>query len=122
MKSLVDSLKKTVSLPLGTLTSQENPNDIVFVKSQKAILKELIKSRNNGTLIGVYSRALGEGMFLTGVNQIEEVRGVEVITFETYDQTGQILNRTQLSIDEIRMVYPFSIKYTNPILFKPRFV
>jgi hypothetical protein len=113
--NLVNSLKRTLSL---NSLSQDQIDDtpIAFAKTRKAVLRELESSRENGLLIGVYSKALGDGMFLVGVNAIEKDGPTEIIVFETYEQSGTILNRTRLSIDEIKMVCSFNRKYVNPIL------
>lgn len=120
MKDLVGVLKKSIfsSSESGKVS---NTGSMLFVKSRKGILKELRNSQESGTLVGVYSRAFGEGMFLTCVSNIEHDTAAEVVTFETYDQSGQMLNRTRLSIDEIKMVCPFESKYVNPILNKMQF-
>jgi hypothetical protein len=76
----------------------------------------LIKSQETGKLIGVYSRILGDGMFLTGVDSIENEGSTKVITFETYDLCGQILHRTRVTLEEIKMVCPFETAYVNPLL------
>jgi hypothetical protein len=114
--NLVDTFKKSLSLNSMNDLTQTSP--LTFTKSRKAMLRELLSSRDNGLLIGVYSRALGEGMFLVGISDIEMDGPTEVVVFETYDQSGTILGRTRLSIDEIKMVCPFHKKYSNPILNK----
>lgn len=87
-----------------------------FLKDRNGILKTLTESLASGKLVGVYSRALGEGMFLTGVANVEGEGKTKVITFETYDLSGQILNRTSVSLDEIKMVCPFEVQYINPLI------
>lgn len=87
-----------------------------FVKDRTGILKALIKSQETGKLIGVYSRVLGDGMFLVGVDTIETDGPTKVIAFETYDLCGQILNRTRVTLEEIKMVCPFETAYVNPLL------
>ena len=89
-----------------------------FIKDKEAILKELTSSLQKGTLIGIYSRELGEGMFLTGVDDIEDNGRQKFVVFETYDMCGKTLNKTRIAIDEIKMVCPFKIEYINPLLGK----
>jgi hypothetical protein len=113
--NLVDSLKKTLSIGAS---NENGDSPMTFVKSKKGILKELIASRDSGNLIGIYSKVLGDGMFLVGVNNIETDTSAEIIVFETYEQSGMILNRTRVSIDEIKLVCPFAKRYLNPILNK----
>jgi hypothetical protein len=116
--SLVNTLKKTLSISSNKELDQSG---MAFVKSRKTVVSELTSARESGALIGVYSKSLGEGMFLVGVNDVELDRGAEVVVFETYEQTGAILNRTRLSIDEIKMVCPLNMRYLNPILNRIQF-
>ncbi len=110
--SLVSRIQSTFS------KKDENGGGIrfSFIKDRPAILKALMKSQETGKLIGVYSRTLGDGMFLTGVDNIENVGETKVIVFETYDLCGQILNRTRVTLEEIKMVCPFEAAYINPLL------
>lgn len=82
------------------------------------MLKELALAKETGGLIGVYSKSFGEGMFLVGIADIDTDHGIEVIVFETYDQSGSLLSRNRLSIDEIKMVCLLNRKYVNPVLNK----
>lgn len=86
-----------------------------FVKSRKGILKELTFSKQSGNLIGVYSTALGTGMFLTVVEDIARAGKDEVIVFHRYDMSGQRLSRGKVSIDEIQMVLPFNKLYRTRV-------
>lgn len=87
-----------------------------FVKTRKGILKELVLSKQSGKLIGVYSRVLGEGMFLTRVEAIQPHGKDEQIVFHRYDMSGQMLARTRISVDEIHMVCPFNKMFRSPAL------
>src|SRR5688572_25165823 len=107
--SQVTTLKKTLSLSPG-LQNNSDHGAMTFVKTRKSMLKELTSSMENGNLIGVYCKALGEGMFLVGINNIEENPSSEIVVFETYEQSGMILNRTRVSVDEIKMVCSFNMK------------
>ena len=85
-----------------------------FVRTRKGILKELVISSMSGNVVGIYSRALGEGMFLAAVEKIESTAKDEVIILNRYDMSGHMLARTRVAIDEIHMVCPFNRVYTNP--------
>lgn len=89
-----------------------------FIQDKQAILKALVNSLNKGTVIGVYSRALGEGLFLTGVDDIEQNGPQQIIIFETYDVSGKALQKTRIAVNDIKMVCPFQIEYINPLLGK----
>lgn len=113
----VDTIRKTFLLNTLHPTQIDN-SPLTFAKSRKAMLKQLELSKEHGLLTGVYSKAFGEGMFLVGISDIHHDGPLQIIVFETYDQSGMLLNRTSLSIDEIRMVCPFNKKYINPVLNK----
>lgn len=94
-----------------------------FIQDKQEIFKALSNSLQGGTVIGVYCRALGEGMFLTGVDDIEhDGTGQTTIVFETYDISGKPLAKTRIAADEIKMVCPFQTEYINPLLGKVKHV
>lgn len=112
---------KTFAERIIALVSLQNKASVIpdricfdFVKTRKGILKELIISKTSGNLLGVYSKALGEGMFLTVVENIEADGKEDVVQFNRYDMSGHILARTKVAIDEIEMVCPFNKTYRNP--------
>src|SRR5687768_16730523 len=114
MKSFAEKIKSLVLSKEERREQQYTPFD--FVKTRKAVLKELIISKQSGNLLGLYSKALGEGMFLTGVEDIEQHGKEVVIVFSRYDMSGNILSRTRLSLGEIQMVCPFNQTYRHPII------
>jgi hypothetical protein len=89
---------------------------IQFLKDRNSILKAISNSAETGKLLGVYSKVLGEGMFLTGVDNIENDGRGKVVVFETYDLSGQILGRTRVDLEDIKTVCPFDIQYVNPLI------
>lgn len=100
----------------GTKGRTNDPTPLDFVKSRKSILRELIISKKSGNLIGIYSKALGEGMFLTGVEEIEPMSKDGIIVLNQNDISGKVLPRTRLDLDEIQMICPFNKPYRNPLL------
>lgn len=88
---------------------------IDFIKTKKGILKELILSKASGNVVGVYCPALGEGMFLTVVENIDPAPRSEIVMFNQYDMSGKILNRYEVTLDEIEMVCPMNQRYRHPI-------
>jgi hypothetical protein len=118
MKNFAEKIKSLIS---GKHEPPPLPHKLTpfdFVKSKKAILKEIIISKESGNLLGVYCRAFGEGMFLTGVEDIENDEREAIIVFNRYDMSGHILSRTRISIGEIQMVCPFNRTFVNPVLAK----
>jgi hypothetical protein len=88
--------------------SEPENTPLDFVKSKKGIMKELVISQHSGKLIGVYAAALGKGMFLTGVENIEYEGKAAIVVFDQYDASGHILSITRVPVNEIRMVCPFN--------------
>jgi hypothetical protein len=87
-----------------------------FLRSRTSIRDGLMRSKHSGTVIGVYSRALGEGMFITSVDDIYPDNDEEIIVLKRYDLSGLILQRTDLSLSEIKAVCVFDMIYRNPVL------
>jgi hypothetical protein len=88
---------------------------IDFVKTRKGMQKELVISKESGNAVGIYSKALGDGMFLT---KVEHIRSDGVIIFNRYDMSGAILSRHELTLHEIQMVCPINQRYRYPLLTK----
>jgi hypothetical protein len=107
-------------LPTSLFKKQEAPVPHLFnfVKDRVEMLKTILACMETGKLIGIYSRALGDGMFLTGVDNVESDTRGKVIVFETYDFSGQILTKTRVYLDEIKMVCPFEVEYIHPLTHK----
>ena len=86
-----------------------------FIKFRKSLSKALSRSRKDGTVVGIYSDVLGEGMFVTAVDDIYSYDKEEIITLKPYDLSGVILKRTTIALSEIRAICVFDIPYKNPI-------
>jgi hypothetical protein len=101
-----------------TSTSARRLDDksLSFLRSRNSIREGLVKSKMSGTVVGVYSRALGEGMFITSVADIYPDNEEEIIVLKRYDLSGLILPRTDLSLSEIKAVCEFQMIYKNPVL------
>jgi hypothetical protein len=112
MNPIIEKIKSLLGLNATIVRVESPPLD--FVKSKKSILRELVFAKQSGNLIGIYCSALGEGMFLTGVEAIEPAMKDEVIVFGQYDLSGKILLRTELALEEIQMVCPFNKPYRSP--------
>src|SRR5687768_4612776 len=113
MKNFAEKIRSLISGKNQSSAILNAPVD--FVKTKKGIMKELIISKQSGNLLGVYSRAMGEGMFLVTVEEIEKYGKEEVIVFNRYEMSGYTLSRTRLSIDEIQMVCPFNKSFRTPV-------
>lgn len=87
-----------------------------FTKSRKQMLNALIESRKNGTAIGIYSDVLGEGMFVTGVDDVYNDNNEQIVVLNQYELSGLILLRSTLSVGEIKGVCAFDMPYRSPLL------
>jgi hypothetical protein len=114
MKNFAEKIRSLLFNSRTSVQPDNTPFD--FIKTRKGILKELYVSKQSRNLVGVYSPALGEGMFLVAVEDVEAHNKEEIIVFQRYDMSGHILTRTHVSIDEIDMVCPFDKKYNHPLL------
>lgn len=88
------------------LKVQDTPFD--FVRTRKYILRELASSKEASTIIGVYSKSFGDGMFLMVVEDIAPSGRETIITFHPFDMSGKTLKNTRVALDEIEMVFPFN--------------
>jgi hypothetical protein len=94
---------------------------IKIVKQRKSIRKELMDCKENGKVLGIYCPAIGEGMFLAGIDDILITdKGEEVIVLCPYDMNGILIQRNQIAMSEIKSVCPFDTFYIHPITGKAR--
>src|SRR5687767_6658026 len=94
-----------------TLSFETDFDPLTF---RKSLLKMLVKSHKKETIIGIYSDVLGDGMFVTGVEQIHENNGDHIIQLKRYDVIGTFLIRNTISLSEIKAVCLFDMRYKNP--------
>jgi hypothetical protein len=114
MNSILHSVRNLISKPQQDNTS----NEFKVLTTKKDILKAIIRAKDTQSVLGVYSPALGEGLFLTGVLILDTDHAEPIVTFNRYDLNRIYLNRTQLGISEIKGVCVFDHKYSNPLLQK----
>lgn len=89
-----------------------------FVRDPQEIFKALLDSKERGTAIGIKARALGQGMFVTGVDDILIGDGHENtrIILKGFDFTGHVLETNTIHLTDIEGVCQFTSKFGNPIL------
>ena len=89
-----------------------------FVTDQREVLKALLDSKDNGTAIGIKAKSLGDGMFVTGIEDILIGDGAENtrIILKGYDFTGHVLETNAILLTDIDGVCSFASKFGNPIL------
>lgn len=108
-------LKETL-LDRFDVQGPEIGNVLKIVKQRRYIRKELFSSRATCKALGIYCPTLGEGMFLTAVDDMISGEKEEIVVLKPYDMNGILLPRTHLSISEIRSVCPFESLYENPLI------
>lgn len=97
-------------------STESVPGSFEIIKFKKSLLNALVESRKNGSAIGIYSSALGEGMFVTGVEDIYDDNRDYIVVLKPYDLSGTILQRNTLSLSEIKAACAFDMPYRNPVL------
>jgi hypothetical protein len=87
---------------------------IDFIEDSKEIFKEILKSKENGTIIGVTSPILGGFIYLTGVEDVVVDDTFTVyIVFQPCDTSGYFFPTRKVRLDKIYSVKPFSSKFEN---------
>jgi hypothetical protein len=89
-----------------------------ITRKRKGILQELRWSKEHGKAVGIYSSILGEGMFVTGIEDIYEWDKDTIIVLKPYDLGGLVLQRNYLSLSEIKGICPFNFIYRHPLINK----
>lgn len=114
MFDVIDSVKNLLS------KSENSPDDqgMKVVRSRKEIARAIRHALDTNTVLGMYSPALGEGLFLTGVLFFDTSHAEPIVTLNRYDHHGVLLHRTELGISEIKGVCSLRMKYENPLVKK----
>ena len=89
-----------------------------FIKFRKSLLNTLVNTHKKGTVVGIYSNVLGDGMFVTGIEDIYEYEGDYIVHLKRYDVIGTILMRETISLSEIKAICVFDMHYKNPNLIE----
>ena len=79
----------------------------------KRILEELIQSRENGNVIGIWASSLGPGLHMCAVENImdDDVEHDKVIILKDNDVKGVPLQAHVLFLQEIEKIYPMKTLY-----------
>lgn len=92
--------------------------EVKFLKDQKSILKQIMLCKKSGGLLGVYSLAFGQGMFLTTVEDIDFKVDDTLISFKPYDMNGTFIKKSTISVKNISGICPFNQIYIEPRAFE----
>lgn len=87
-----------------------------IITDPKSILHELISSRENGNVIGIWSSSLGAGFYMCAVDNIldDEVEHDKVIILKDKDLNGIPLPVHVLFLQDIEKIFPLKTLYTAP--------
>lgn len=85
-----------------------------LIEDPKQIFTELLKSKENGTIIGVTSPVLGGFTYLTGVEDIvvDEMLTVYIV-FQPCDTSGYFFPTRRVRLDKVYSVKPFASRFEN---------
>jgi hypothetical protein len=84
------------------------------VVRQKNLLNALVTARKRGNAIGIYSKSLGDGMFVTGIEAIFDQEDDPLIQLKTHDIMGTVLIRDMIALSEIKAICAFDMRYKEP--------
>jgi hypothetical protein len=89
-----------------------------ILTSREAMLKALVESRTLNSIIGIHSKEVGEGTYLTSVKDIlfTDDDADPVIVLENYDSTGYFFEKNVVPLSAIQSVIPFKSVFQNPFL------
>lgn len=87
-----------------------------LVRDAKAIFEHIMLSKEKGSSIGICSVHLGEGVFITAVEDLILQDGEQFVIVKPMDLTGYILKTTLIRLSDIKAVYPLISPYQNPLL------
>ena len=106
MKNLIRRIKKYFGSAVQPYTTP-----FTFIKTKDDIISEITRCKSTGAVLGVYSPALGQGMFFAGIDDLYVMKNEEIVVLKPFDLHGVPLKRDHLSITEISSVSPTSISY-----------
>jgi hypothetical protein len=89
---------------------------IDILTTRKEIFKALTESQDANSIIGIASKDLGPGMFMTSVKEIINDGDDQLIILNSYDITGYFLEKNKIKLGNISSVIPFKAVFTNPFL------
>jgi hypothetical protein len=90
--------------------------DLAVISDPDEILNTLNESKIHGNVVGISASILGNGIFLTAVENIIKTENDHMIVLKGYDVTGYILERNKIRLSDIRAICPFQSKFKNPYL------
>ena len=87
-----------------------------FTRSYAEILKALLDSKENGTMVALAVPCIGAGVFITAVEDLFINDDESFIQVKNFDVTGRIIEKTKIALKEIVGACPLHSKWENPFL------
>jgi hypothetical protein len=89
---------------------------IDIITTREDIHHALVESEENQSIIGIASKDLGQGMFMTTVKEITVEAEDVLIVLNSYDTSGYFLEKNKVHLSRITGIIPFKAVFTNPFL------
>lgn len=91
-----------------------------FITHPDGMVTEILKSKQDGNIIGIISPALGgPGMYLTAVDDFILADGDNpLVVLKRFDMNGYLFPINKIPLNSIKAVCPFISKFENPYLPK----
>lgn len=88
-----------------------------IISEPKHILEQLIRSRENGNVIGIWASSLGPGLHMCAVENVldDDVEHDKVIILKENDLNGVALQAHVLFLQEIEKVFPMKTIYDDHV-------
>jgi hypothetical protein len=90
--------------------------ELNFLNVESEILSALLKSKEEGTSIGIKASPLGTEIIITAVEDIQFHEGQTIIVLKHFDLSGYILPSSKINLPDIQAVCPFASPFHNPYL------
>jgi hypothetical protein len=91
----------------------------IILSNKGDILRAIVDSKMNNTVIGIHAKILGKATYLTGIREILlQEKEEPLILLADCDITGYFLGRKTLRLSEIMNVIPFISPFQDPNLKK----
>jgi hypothetical protein len=93
-----------------------NNEEFNFSHNPEDILRALLDSKQNETVVALAVPSIGAGIFITAVDEIFLNGEDTYVQLKKYDVTGFIFERNKLKLNEIVSVCPLNSKWQNPYI------
>ena len=82
-----------------------------IISDPSLMMQKLMSSKEQGTVIGIWAKALGEGLHMCGIENVADGRYGQLIELKETDLNGVPLRVKQLHLVDISTVFPFRILF-----------